>query len=181
MIHDDTRYTSLDGIILDTKAVRRRAWKLLAKGEDAEARELQTRLGRMDSTTPKQWHQFVRACALDDEEGRYSQFHPELFASVAEARDETNHFARLASLLADVLGQIGPFYFHCGGAGDALLLLASFYDQHPDAVIVSLPNSVAAMKSFFDAFPRLKRVYLLPERPDANHHLLVRMLMKLVK
>jgi glycosyltransferase involved in cell wall biosynthesis/tetratricopeptide (TPR) repeat protein/SAM-dependent methyltransferase len=65
--------------------------------------------------------------------------------------------------LRAALETAGPFYFHCGGAGDALLLLATFYDAHPNSVVVSYPNSQAAMRSFFEAFPALERVYFLPQ------------------
>jgi len=67
----------------------------------------------------------------------------------------------------DVLAELEPFYFQCGGAGDALLLMATFYDTQPRSVVLSHPNSIPAARSFFDAFPELTKVYFLP--PHSQH------------
>ncbi len=63
------------------------------------------------------------------------------------------------------LETLPDFYFHLGGAGDALLLLSTFYDEHPESYILSVPNSRGALEDFFRAFPRLKGVFFLP-RPE---------------
>jgi hypothetical protein len=68
--------------------------------------------------------------------------------------------------IASVLSDIGPFYAHFGGAGDALLLLSTFLDQRPDSIVVSYPNSVRSAKSLFDSFPEIKRVYFIPQASD---------------
>ena len=86
--------------------------------------------------------------------------------------------AATAQSLAHSLAEIGPFYMHFGGAGDALLLLATFLDQHPNAQVVSFPNSIPAMRSFFDSFSSLKRVWFLPKNNNPHIHLLLRMLMR---
>ncbi|HYF03359.1 MAG TPA: methyltransferase domain-containing protein [Patescibacteria group bacterium] len=66
-----------------------------------------------------------------------------------------------------LLKALPPFYFHFGGIGDALMLMSSFYDRHPESVILSMSNSPAAAKAFFSAFPKLNKVYVLP--PVANY------------
>jgi glycosyltransferase involved in cell wall biosynthesis/tetratricopeptide (TPR) repeat protein len=86
--------------------------------------------------------------------------------------------AATAKSLAGVLRGIGPFYTHFGGAGDALLLLSTFLDRHPDAQVVSFSNSIPAARSFFEAFPSLRCVRFLPKNEDKHIHLLLRMLMR---
>lgn len=70
-----------------------------------------------------------------------------------------------------LLQTIPSFYLHFGGAGDALLLFSTFYDHEPNATLVSMPNSPDAMKSLCEAFPLLKRVYILPHN-DTLHAML---------
>ncbi|MBI1178019.1 glycosyltransferase [bacterium] len=181
VIHGDPRYTSIDGVILDPPAVRQMTRESLCRHETEKAREYQKLLLGMDSATPTNWNAFVDSILTGEKDGRYLELVKELFPVVTKELQNGNHFAKLAEMLAGYLERIGPFYFHCGGAGDGLLLLSTFYDRHPESVIVSMANSNEAMKSFFDAFPKLKNVYFLPEHPDPHHHLLVRMLMKLVR
>lgn len=76
-----------------------------------------------------------------------------------------------------LLAEVEPFHFHCGGAGDALLLIATFYDKEPASVVVSYPNSLPAMRSFFEAFPALRRIYLLPQQRDVRVNAELRALM----
>lgn len=68
---------------------------------------------------------------------------------------------------------VGPAYYHFGGAGDALLLLSTFYDENPKQIIVSFANSTAALKNFFSSFPQLEHVYFLPipEDPYLNNYI----------
>ncbi len=61
----------------------------------------------------------------------------------------------------NIFHNFGDFYFHVGGAGDALLLLSSFYDESPESVVVSLPDSLKTMENFFKVFPKLKNVYFI--------------------
>ena len=65
------------------------------------------------------------------------------------------------------IGGIGSFFFHFGGAGDALLLLSTFYDHDGRQTIVSVGNP-KTMRPFFEAFPELREVYLIPfpSRPE---------------
>ncbi len=93
-------------------------------------------------------------------------------------RSAVSSLAATAQSLANRLAGIGPFYLHFGGAGDALLLLATFLDKNPGAQIVSFPNSIPAARSFFEAFPSLKRVWFLPKNDSAQIHILIRMLMR---
>lgn len=75
---------------------------------------------------------------------------------------------------AQIFQSLGPFYAHFGGAGDALLLLSTFYDRTPGQTVVSIANSVEAMASLFRCFPRLKNVYLIPFPKNYATHLLLR-------
>ena len=109
-------------------------------------------------------------------EGRYTYLGDELLAVDTGGVHDSSQLQRLSRRIAGALADIGPFYFHCGGAGDALLLLSTFYDTHPDSVVVSYPNSQAAMRSFFEAFPALKQVYFLPPHSDLATNQLLRAL-----
>ncbi len=83
---------------------------------------------------------------------------------------------------AEKLESLPDFYFHLGGAGDALLLLSTFYDVRPGSYVLSVPNSMGAMEEFFSAFPRLAGVFFLPrpEHPEVLR-LLRRVMVLLVK
>ncbi len=78
--------------------------------------------------------------------------------------------------LATFFKGIGPFYAHFGGAGDAALLLSTFYDREPEQTIVSVANSPTALQSFFSAFPKLKRIIFIPFPRFDHSHLLLRRL-----
>lgn len=71
---------------------------------------------------------------------------------------------------------VGRFYAHFGGAGDALLLLSTFYDDSPEQTIVSISPSPDSIRSLFEAFPLLKRVYFIPYPEDFVAHILLRKL-----
>ncbi|MCF8240217.1 MAG: glycosyltransferase [Melioribacteraceae bacterium] len=68
---------------------------------------------------------------------------------------------------------LGKAYYHFGGAGDALLLLSTFYDENPNQIIISFTNSTAALKSFFKSFRDLKHVYMvkIPDDPFIHSNL----------
>ena len=70
----------------------------------------------------------------------------------------------------DVLSQLEPFHFQCGGAGDTLLLLSAFYDAQPNGVVLSYPNSIPAARSLFEAFPALEKVFFLPQHKNNQLH-----------
>ena len=75
--------------------------------------------------------------------------------------------------LGELFSKLDPFYVHIGGAGDALLLLAQFYEKDSVDTIVSVANSIGALKSFFSAFPKIKKVYFIPRpRNDISQALL---------
>ncbi len=70
-----------------------------------------------------------------------------------------------------------PFYVHMGGAGDALLLLSTFYDEHPDSVVISIANNTEMLHSFFKPFNKLKRVIIFSyPQHDKFHRMLRKML-----
>ena len=116
---------------------------------------------------------FIARC-----EGRYIFLSEEIFPVDSDDELDNHLLTCTAQRIADVLKPFGPFYAHFGGAGDALLLLATFLDEHPNATVLSYPNSVPAARSFFDAFPLLGRVIFLPPRKSVKIHVLLRMLMR---
>ncbi|HEY5234454.1 MAG TPA: glycosyltransferase [Verrucomicrobiae bacterium] len=119
---------------------------------------------------------------LDDyvvkREGVFNYLGQDVLPLAPNSKASAEWLAATAQSLANLLGEVGPFYLHFGGAGDALLLLATFLEKNPDAQIVSFPNSIPAARSFFEAFPSLKRVWFLPKNDDNQIHLLLRMLMR---
>ncbi len=108
--------------------------------------------------------------------GRYRCLPAEWIPSLPrhEGDESWVQFARKLETLPD-------FYFHLGGAGDALLLLSTFYDEHPESYVLSVPNSRGAMEDFFRAFPRLKGVFFLPRPEHPQVLLLVRMVVFFLK
>lgn len=73
---------------------------------------------------------------------------------------------------------IGQFYVHFGGAGDALLLLSTFYDDSPEQTIVSISPSPESMRRLFESFPRLKDVYFIPYPENFIVHIVLRKLFR---
>lgn len=119
---------------------------------------------------------------IEKQEGNLFYLSPEI---LPEARDGSFPPAdRLREILwqrAQIFKAIGPFYAHFGGAGDALLLLSTFYDQTPAQTVVSIANSVEAMASLFRCFPDLKRVYLIPYPKNYTSHLSLRRIFQKIK
>ena len=107
-------------------------------------------------------------------EGRHVYLSEDLFPCPAGLRFEPKELDAAAKRLFGLLAEMPQFYAHLGGAGDALLLLASFYDQKPDAVVFSHPNGVGAAKALFDAFPRLSKIYFLPQHAEPFFHIVIR-------
>jgi glycosyltransferase involved in cell wall biosynthesis/ADP-heptose:LPS heptosyltransferase/chemotaxis methyl-accepting protein methylase len=98
----------------------------------------------------------------------------DLFLPPAGTRYTREELQTVNKRLMTLLSVLPPFYAHFGGAGDALLLLASFYDQKPDAVVFSYPNSVGTVKTLFDAFPKLSKIYFLPQHTEPFFHTILR-------
>lgn len=71
---------------------------------------------------------------------------------------------------------IGQFYVHFGGAGDALLLLSTFYDDSPTSTIISICPSPDSSRSLFEAFPDLGSVYFIPYPEKFTTHIILRKL-----
>ncbi|HTB82963.1 MAG TPA: glycosyltransferase, partial [Candidatus Sulfotelmatobacter sp.] len=107
-------------------------------------------------------------------DGRHIHLSEELFPKPAGAKYTAQELDFAARRLAALLADLPDFYAHFGGAGDALLLLASFYDAQPDAVLFSHPNSVGAAQALFDAFPRLSKIYFLPRHSEPFFHIILR-------
>jgi len=57
-------------------------------------------------------------------------------------------------------------------------LLSAFYDSDPEQTIVSVSNSTGMMRSFFDAFPKLKKVYFIPFPKNYTWHYIARRFFK---
>ncbi|HTR40267.1 MAG TPA: glycosyltransferase [Pseudomonadales bacterium] len=110
-------------------------------------------------------------CRID---GRHVYLSEELFPAPAGLRYTPEELQAAGKRLVNVLKELPPFYAHLGGAGDALLLMASFYDHKPDAVLFSYPNSVGGAKALFDAFPKLSKIYFLPQHIDPFFHTILR-------
>ncbi|HSY17149.1 MAG TPA: glycosyltransferase, partial [Candidatus Acidoferrales bacterium] len=114
---------------------------------------------------------------LEKSDGRFNYFRPEVLQYPGSHVD-ARALEATGKQLIRLFTKTGPFYMHFGGAGDALLLLATFLDKHPDAQVVSFPNSIPAARSFFEAFPSLKRVWFLPQNKAPQFHILLRMMMR---
>jgi glycosyltransferase involved in cell wall biosynthesis len=94
------------------------------------------------------------------------------------------HLTELQSagrFFANLLMDLPPFYAHFGGAGDALLLLASFYDQNPDGVVFCYPNNIESTRALFEAFPKLSKIYYLPQHSNPIFHAILRWVVYEVK
>jgi FkbM family methyltransferase len=110
-------------------------------------------------------------CRID---GRHVYLSEELFPRPAGLFFRPEELQVAAEKLTLLLAKLPQFYAHFGGAGDALLLLASFYDKSPNAIIFSHPNGVGAMKAFFEAFPKLSKIYFLPQHVEPFFHIVLR-------
>ncbi len=113
--------------------------------------------------------------------GKYIHFCSEILPLPENGNFPATNLKNLLIHLAKIFESIGPFYAHFGGAGDALLLLASFYDEEPEQTVVSIANSSEMMESFFDAFPRLKQIYFIPFPKNYQNHLLLREIFRKLK
>ena len=118
---------------------------------------------------PKALHPWI--ARMDD---RHVYLSEELFPRPTGLRFEPAELQAAGNRLALLLKELPPFYAHFGGAGDALLLLASFYDTRPDGIIFCHPNNVGAARALFDAFPRLSKIYFLPQHTEPFFHIVLR-------
>lgn len=107
-------------------------------------------------------------------DGRHVYLTEDLFPRPSGLRFKAEELQLAGHRLVKLLADLPPFYAHLGGAGDALLLLASFYDQKPDAVVFSYPNSVGGAKALFEAFPKLSKIYFLPWHAELYFHAILR-------
>lgn len=107
-------------------------------------------------------------------DGRHVYLSEDLFPRPIGLHYEPKELQAAGNRLAALLKELPPFYAHFGGAGDALLLLASFYDQRPNAVVFSHPNGVSAARALFDAFPKLSKIYFLPQHTEPFFHIVLR-------
>ncbi|MCC6952487.1 MAG: glycosyltransferase, partial [Deltaproteobacteria bacterium] len=82
--------------------------------------------------------------------------------------------------LAEALLSFGPFQFHFGGVGDALLLMSTFGDRAADQRIFSISTSPAATRAFFEEFPNLGEVYIAPFPKRAESAMVARAIIRRV-
>ena len=109
-------------------------------------------------------------------EGRHVYLSEDIFPRSAGLCYQPPELQAGARRLKELMDELPPYYAHFGGAGDALLLLASFYDQSPGGIIFSHPNGVGAARALFDAFPKLSKIYFLPQHPEPFFHIILRYL-----
>lgn len=83
-------------------------------------------------------------------------------------------FTKLIGNLLTKINSIEKSYLHFGGAGDALLLLSTFYDESPEQTIISFANSIQSLKSFWKSFSKIKKVYLFPVPQNPILHMILR-------
>jgi glycosyltransferase involved in cell wall biosynthesis/SAM-dependent methyltransferase/Tfp pilus assembly protein PilF len=107
-------------------------------------------------------------------DGRHVHLSEELFPKPAGTKYTASELDAAAKRLVSILAELPQFYAHFGGAGDALILLASFYDANPNAVLFSHPNSVGAAQALFDAFPKLSKIYFLSRHSEPLFHIVMR-------
>ena len=110
-------------------------------------------------------------CRID---GRHVYLSEDLFPRPGGLGYAPAELQQAAKRLVGLMADLPPFYAHFGGAGDALLLLASFYDKNPEAVIFSHPNSVGGTRALFEAFPKLTKIYFLPQHTEFFFHMVLR-------
>ena len=110
-------------------------------------------------------------------DGRFTYLSHDLIPRPRSVNYVPNELEGIARNLMTVLGRMPKFCAHFGGAGDALLLLAASFDRDPKLPIVSYPNSHAAARAFFEAFPEGGQVYLLPLSSDPQIHIILRWMM----
>lgn len=102
---------------------------------------------------------------IDHVDGKYvylKQTVTDAFETAATANPKMNDTEQNVRKTIAFLKSLGPFYAHFGGAGDALLLLSTFYDGTPSGKIISVTESPEALRSLFEAFPKLEQVVFVP-------------------
>ncbi len=120
----------------------------------------------------KKWKREVGEIAreklIDKKENNYIIFKDKI--EVKSLKILKPYLNEISHHLAGIFESLGPIYVHFGGIGDACLLLSTFYDDNPEQVILSIPNSIPALKNFFSNFPKLKKIYFspYPKLPEYN-------------
>jgi len=72
----------------------------------------------------------------------------------------------IAKFIAQLMNISGKYHFLYGGAGDILLALSIFYDYYNNESIICIPNSINAIRSLLECFPKLKNILILPRSED---------------
>lgn len=96
-------------------------------------------------------------------EGKYRFLSPHL---LPDRYDIPGH-KEIIRAIVRTLEECPPFYFCYGGIGDFLLALSTALDRTEPITVVTCPNSIAAARAFFDCFPQIERVVVIPRHRDA--------------
>jgi glycosyltransferase involved in cell wall biosynthesis/tetratricopeptide (TPR) repeat protein len=107
-------------------------------------------------------------------DGRHVYLSEDIFPRPAGLKFSQRELQESARRLVEILSALPPFHAHFGGVGDLLLALASFYDDQPNAVLFSYPNSIGATQASLEAFPKLSKIYFLPAHADGFFHITLR-------
>jgi FkbM family methyltransferase len=113
--------------------------------------------------------------------GRHVYLSRDLFPLPVGLNYQSQELQNAGRRLAVLLTHLPPFYAHFGGAGDLLLLMASFYDGAPKSVVFSHPNSVPATQALFEGFPELSKIYFLSQHTEPFFHIILRYAVKELK
>ncbi|MDP3148609.1 MAG: glycosyltransferase [Ignavibacteria bacterium] len=91
-----------------------------------------------------------------------------------EDQRDIHVFTKLIGNLLTKINSIEKSYLHFGGAGDALLLLSTFYGESPEQTVISFANSIQSLKSFWKSFTNIKKIYLFPVPQNPILHMILR-------
>ena len=69
----------------------------------------------------------------------------------------------------NILKQLPKFFFHYGGLGDALLMLAATYDNTESMIIFSACNAISSQKKLFSLFPKISNCIYLETSSNADN------------
>lgn len=107
-------------------------------------------------------------------EGKYHYLSPALLPDGSSPISEHDAIRTITRTLSE----IEPFYLCYGGIGDFLLALSDALDLHKPITVVAYPNSVAAARAFFDCFPQIAAVYIIPRHPHPQHQYIAGMYLR---
>ena len=106
-------------------------------------------------------------CRID---GRNVYLSEEIFPRLTGLRHTKEELQAASKRLMALLNALPPFYAHFGGAGDALLASRLLLrPESPIQLFFHIPMA-SAQPSLFDAFPKLSKIYYLPQQAEHFFH-----------